>query len=111
MEDIRVRERKHPRISDRLRATLYPAGHSPDLSQHAEAGIRIGRPTRGLLDQQGPMQQLAFAFRDCKLGGPNRTAGILHAADRSGPREFGRSLIGSTYVGRVYRWADLSAEP
>src|SRR6266852_6207302 len=106
MDDVRVRERKHPRISDRLRAKLYPAEHSPDLSHHAEMGIRIARLARGLLDQQGPMRQLALANRDCEFGGPDRKAGILHAADRCGPREFGRPLIGSTDIGRLYRWAD-----
>ena len=45
------------------------------------------------------------------LAGPDGKAGILHAAGRYDPREFGRSLIGSTDVGRLYRWADLSAEP
>jgi len=80
MDDIHVRERKCPRISDRLRAKLSQADHSPDLPHDAKAGISIARPARGVLDQQGIVQQLALGERDCEFGRPDGRAGILHAA-------------------------------
>src|SRR5215469_6637654 len=104
MDDISVTTRKHSRISDRLPAKLYPAEHSPALSHHAQVGSRIARPARGLLDQQGPMQQPALANRDCEFSCPNRKAGVLHAAGGCSSRKFRRALIGATDIGCLYWW-------